>query len=140
MSKKLNTSNDYVVGYRKPPLHTRFKKGESGNVRGRPKGARNLAGVLERELNAPVTINENGQRKTITKFEAVIKQLVNQTLKPDLRALQQLLALHRFVYRDEADSQAEPLCSENDEQVISGILKRMQRNDEGDGGDGTESL
>jgi hypothetical protein len=51
-----------------------------------------------------------------------------------------LLALHRFVYRDEADSQAEPLCSENDEQVISGILKRMQRNDEGDGGDGTESL
>jgi|SRR5689334_18043034 uncharacterized protein DUF5681 len=140
MSKKLNTSNDYVVGYRKPPLHTRFKKGESGNVRGRPKGARNLAGVLERELNAPVTINENGQRKTITKFEAVIKLLVNQTLKPDLRALQQLLALHRFVYRDEADSQAEPLCSENDEQVISGILKRMQRNDEGDGGDGTESL
>jgi len=140
MSKKLNTSNDYVVSYRKPPLHTRFKKGESGNVRGRPKGARNLAGVLERELNAPVTINENGQRKTITKFEAVIKLLVNQTLKPDLRALQQLLALHRFVYRDEADSQAEPLCSENDEQVISGILKRMQRNDEGDGGDGTESL
>jgi len=140
MSKKLNTSNDYVVGYRKPPLHTRFKKGESGNVRGRPKGARNLAGVLERELNAPVTINENGQRKTITKFEAVIKLLVNQTLKPDLRALQQLLALHRFVYRDEADSQAEPLCSENDEQVISGILKRMQRNDEGDGRDGTESL
>ena len=140
MSKKLNTSNDYVVGYRKPPLHTRFKKGESGNVRGRPKGARNLAGVLERVLNAPVTINENGQRKTITKFEAVIKLLVNQTLKPDLRALQQLLALHRFVYRDEADSQAEPLCSENDEQVISGILKRMQRNDEGDGGDGTESL
>jgi len=140
MSKKLNTSNDYVVGYRKPPLHTRFKKGESGNVRGRPKGARNLAGVLERELNAPVTINENGQRKTITKFEAVIKLLVNQTLKPDLRALQQLLALHRFVYRDEADSQAEPLCSENDEQVISGILKRMQRNDEGDGGDDTESL
>ena len=140
MSKKLNTSNDYVVGYRKPPLHTRFKKGESGNVRGRPKGARNLAGVLERELNSLVTINENGQRKTITKFEAVIKLLVNQTLKPDLRALQQLLALHRFVYRDEADSQAEPLCSENDEQVISGILKRMQRNDEGDGGDGTESL
>ena len=140
MSKKSKTSNDYVVGYGKPPLHTRFKKGQSGNVHGRPKGSRNLAGVLERELNSLVTINENGQRKTITKFEAVIKLLVNQTLKPDLRALQQLLALHRFVYRDEADSQAEPLCSENDEQVISGILKRMQRNDEGDGGDGTESL
>jgi hypothetical protein len=139
MSKKSKTSNDYVVGYGKPPLHTRFKKGQSGNVRGRPKGSRNLAGVLERELSALVTINENGQRKTITKFEAVIKLLVNQTLKPDLRALQQLLALHRFVYRDEPDSQAESLCSENDEQVIRGILKRMQRNGEGDGSNGTES-
>lgn len=132
MSKKLNTSNDYVVGYRKPPLHTRFKKGESGNVRGRPKGARNLAGVLERELNAPVTINENGQRKTITKFEAVIKLLVNQTLKPDLRALQQLLALYRMLRPIEGEEAPEAPTRETDAQVLQGILKRMQRDAGGD--------
>ena len=67
MDDKAQTPNNYAVGYGKPPLHTRFKKGQSGNVHGRPKGSRNLAGVLERELNSPVTINENGQRKTITK-------------------------------------------------------------------------
>ena len=36
-------SDDGQVGYRKPPVHTRFKPGQSGNPKGRPKGPRNLA-------------------------------------------------------------------------------------------------
>jgi hypothetical protein len=66
------------VGFGKPPAHTRFAKGRSGNPRGRPKGSSNLATLLEQELNAPVPINENGQRKTVTKLHAAVKQLVNK--------------------------------------------------------------
>jgi len=122
----------YKVGYGRPPLHTRFRPGQSGNADGRPKGARNLASVLEQELNAPVTINENGQRKTVTKLEAAIKQLVKMGLSGDLRALQQLLALYRMVQPIEGEEAPEPLARESDAQVLQGILKRMQRDAGGD--------
>ena len=39
-------ARDYKVGYKKPPLHSRFKKGQSGNPRGRPRGAKNFSSVL----------------------------------------------------------------------------------------------
>ena len=42
---------DYAVGYGKPPKHTRFKKGRSGNPRGRPRGAKNLSTLLFGALN-----------------------------------------------------------------------------------------
>ena len=56
------------VGYGNPPKHTRFRKGESGNPQGRPKGTLNMATVLARTLRERVVINENGQRKVVTKL------------------------------------------------------------------------
>ena len=58
------------TGYCNPPQHSRFKKGQSGNPKGRPKGRPNLATVLENTLREKVVVQENGRRKTITKFEA----------------------------------------------------------------------
>ena len=78
------------VGYRSPPEATRFKKGVSGNPRGRPKGSLNVATVLTKTLRERVTITENGRRKTVTKLEAALKQLVNKAAAGDLRALHHL--------------------------------------------------
>src|SRR6516164_11142205 len=58
---------DYEVGYRKPPRHTRFNKGQSGNPKGRPGGAKNLSTLLSEALNEPVIVAENGGRRTISK-------------------------------------------------------------------------
>jgi hypothetical protein len=66
----------YEVGYRKPPRHTRFKKGQSGNPKGRPAGAKNLSTLLNEALNECVIVTENGGHRKITKREAIIKQLV----------------------------------------------------------------
>src|SRR5580698_10326440 len=76
------------VGYGKPPGATRFKKGVSGNPKGRPKGSRNVAAVFAKTLREKVVINEHGQRKTISKLEAAVKQFVNKAASGDLRALQ----------------------------------------------------
>src|SRR5712692_5712185 len=83
------------VGYCNPPEHTRFKKGQSGNPQGRPKGTLNMATVLERTLREKVVINENGRRKTITKLEAAIKQLTNKAASGELKAFQLFAALVR---------------------------------------------
>jgi hypothetical protein len=50
------TKREYAANYRKPPIHTRFKKGQSGNPRGRP--AKNLAALLAAALNEKVTVTE----------------------------------------------------------------------------------
>jgi hypothetical protein len=46
----------YSVGFKRTPKHTRFKKGKSGNPRGRPKGALNVATILRKALAAPVKV------------------------------------------------------------------------------------
>ena len=74
---------DYEGGRSKPPVHTRFKKGQSGNPRGpRPK---NLPALLVEALDGPVTATIDGDRREITKREAVVTQLVYKTAAADLR-------------------------------------------------------
>src|SRR5208283_358917 len=81
------------IGYRRPPIRTRFRPGQSGNPRGRPKGARNLSSVVAAALSERVSVNENGRRRRITKLEAAIKQLVNRAASGEQRATQLLLVL-----------------------------------------------
>src|SRR4051794_26939196 len=82
-------SADDQVGYGKPPRHSRFKKGQSGNPRGRP----SLARVAYRILNEKIRVRENGERRTITKLEAMLKQLANKGVSGDLRAIREVLKL-----------------------------------------------
>jgi Family of unknown function (DUF5681) len=81
-----NMSDGYEVGYRKPPKDTQFKKGSSGNPKGRPKKALDFDHALLRESRVSVTINENGQRRRITKHELAIKQLLNKTIGGNIPA------------------------------------------------------
>jgi len=114
------------VGYRNPPEATRFKKGQSGNPKGRQKGSLNVATVFARTLREKVVVNENGQRKTMTKFEAAIKQFVNKAASGDLRALQLLVTLSREAETHESRPQPNSLAlSESDQKVIEGIMKRF---------------
>jgi len=48
------------TGYKRPPVATRWKKGQSGNPSGRKKGSLNLATDLIAELGEIIQINEGG--------------------------------------------------------------------------------
>jgi replication-associated recombination protein RarA len=118
-------SDDCDVGYKKPPAQTRFRKGQSGNPSGRPKGSQNLATVLARELKQRVSITERGRKRTITKLEASVKQLVNNAATGDPRAMHMLLGLARAV----AGAETAPLSSEADAQIKQALLARLKKAD-----------
>ena len=85
----------YQVGYKKPPPQHRFPKGRSGNPNGRPKKPKTINTFLDKALKEPVVVNEKGRRKTITKFEAFVKQLVNKATAGDPRSGKLLIELLR---------------------------------------------
>ena len=91
----MNDDEAYEVGFGKPPRRTQFAKGKSGNPRGRPKGALNVATMLERILEEKVIITLNGRRRTLTKLQAAIIQLTDKATGGDLKAFQLLTSLLR---------------------------------------------
>ena len=128
----MSKSSNEKIGYRNPPQSTQFKKGHSGNPKGRPKGKRNLATVLEKTLHEKVVINENGRRKTITKLEAAVKQLVNKAASGDLRALHQLAALNRSAdERSPEGSTPTTVMAEVDQKVLQSVFSRFEKSANG---------
>jgi hypothetical protein len=89
MPKKRDT--DYEIGFGEPPRHAQFKKGQSGNPKGRPQGSKNTTTLLKDALSEQVTVTENGRRRTITKKEAIVTQIVNKAASGDHRSIQLLL-------------------------------------------------
>jgi hypothetical protein len=117
----------YAVGFRKPPETTRFQKGTSGNPKGRPKNSQNVATAFTKALREKVVINEGGRRKTVSKLEAALKQLVNKSASGDLRALRQLVELARDAESKQPNTSASETSALNemDQQVLAGILERF---------------
>ena len=116
--------DDYEVGYGKPPRHTQFKRGQSGNPRGRPSGSKNFATLVTEALNEPVTIAEDGGRRKISKREAIIKQLVNRSAKADWRAITILLNIVREIEGRIEPETVESSFSAADEKVIEQMKAR----------------
>ncbi len=121
-----DNARDYQVGYGKPPHHTRFRKGQSGNPQGRPKGSQNLTTLLSEALNERVIVAENGGRRKITMRQAIIKQLVKRSATADLRAIKILLDMVRDI-----EGQTEPASTESrafseaDQKVIEQLRARF---------------
>lgn len=87
MSKKRGDGkgcDDYDIGYKKPPRHTRWRKGQSGNKRGRPKkklGISDIERAFDEALGELLAVNDNGTVRKIKKLKALAIQTVNKALK-----------------------------------------------------------
>jgi hypothetical protein len=117
------------VGYKQPPRHSRFQRGQSGNPKGRPKGSKNFATVLEKELRSKVLITENGKRKRITKAEAIAKQAVNRAANGDPKATTLIFNEARLREAQSGTAAAphnESAFSAEDKMVMENILRRIR--------------
>jgi hypothetical protein len=133
MSKK-KAPDSYEVGYGKPPRNTQFRKGVSGNPKGRPKKALDFDLELIRESESFMTINENGRQKRISKHEVVIKQLIKQAMTGSTQALRIYLALHQQAHEKAALMKAaqssdprnhDDLDRLTDEELMRFIVKNL---------------
>ena len=86
-------SDDHSIGYKKPPLGTRFRSGKSGNPKGRPKGAKSFDNEVKDELAQKVTVVEGGRRRKISKQSVMIKALINKAIKGDINAVKTVTGL-----------------------------------------------
>jgi hypothetical protein len=113
----------YKIGDKHTPRHSRFKPGESGNPNGRPKGKRNFKTDLLAELEETTSVRENGRDITISKQRAVIKSLINNAIKGDVRAATALSALVERVVGNDANSGDSDSTAE-DQKLLEDFIER----------------
>lgn len=115
---------DYAVGYGKPPEHSRFQPGQSGNPKGRAKGTRNFKADLSEELGETIRVREGDRERSISKQRAMIKALVAKALKGDTRAAALLIALvDKHLTPDLADAVSRKL-SRTEEDILNDFLRQ----------------
>ncbi len=101
------------VGYKCPPEHAQWRKGQSGNPSGRKKGQRNLSSDLLEEANEVIQIIEGGKPRKLTKQRALLKALMARAIKGDVRAASIMLAQLRALLDTETPEIATDLAAED---------------------------
>lgn len=114
----------YEIGYKRPPKSSQFKKGRSGNPKGRPKSSKNLITLLEKELDQPVIVNENGRKRKLSRRQAMAKRIVADALQGDRKALFLLLDVLRRMDRL-AISEPPSLLPAEYEEILEAYVKRQ---------------
>lgn len=116
---RIRVHMDDDVGYQKPPRAHRFRPGESGNPRGRPKGAKNEATLLFELLHRKVEIRENGRTRKITILEAMLHRLAEDSLKGNVKSAAFLL--NRLATM--ASGIAAPEVNQDDQAVLAAYIR-----------------
>jgi hypothetical protein len=115
------------IGHGNPPRRSQFKKGQSGNPRGRPKGRKDINTILRERLNKRIKIREGGRTKTVSVLEAKIIQLTKLMLEGDEKATNLILKLlqHYGHNAEDADKASERLFADEDDRELIDEALRM---------------
>jgi len=118
---------DYKIGYGKPPRGRPFQKGQSGNPRGPRR--KDLSSLLTAALNEPAYATIDGKRRKITKRQAIITQMVNESASANLRATKMLFDMMKEVEQKVgAAAPPEPAkLSAPDREVVELFIARLRR-------------
>lgn len=119
--------DDNQVGFKSPPRHHRFKPGQSGNPRGRPKGTRNLRTDLHDMLSGTIQVSVNGEPQELSRQQLMLLGLYERAAGKDLAATRMLLDLVLKLFTENSTEStrenSEPV-SESDQAIVDDYLRR----------------
>ena len=119
-------NDDDDVGFKRPPKATQFKKGRSGNPRGRPRGTRNFKTDLKETLSRPVQVTEAGRSRSISTQRAGLERLREKALRGDQRALDRMLELAERHAEDETAALAEEKLAASEAEILANYAERIR--------------
>lgn len=131
------SSNDYEVGFGKPPRQTRFQPGQSGNPRGRPKRSKNTKTYLNDALRQRINVRLGGVQRKMPKNQAMIERLVELALGGNMRAVQLVLDLNEQneAAADHSSTTHNPATASQDRKLLDEFeaqIRAAERNRKGD--------
>ncbi len=125
----MTDKDTYEVGYGNPPKHTRFKKGQSGNRKGRTKGSRNFKTELDEVLNEQMTITHQGKPKKVSARKAALLRLREKAIgKGDMRALEKWLEF-AMEHWDEQQSTNTHTMKSQDHEILQRYKESLRSAD-----------
>lgn len=111
-------ADNYRVGYKQPPRHSRFRPGQSGNAKGRPKGTKNLKTDLEEELREKIQVREGDQPLKLSKQRAILKAQANRAIQGDTKAANLVVKLINDILLEDEDNEHESVLTEDDQAIL----------------------
>lgn len=117
------------VGYKNPPHHTRFKKGQSGNPAGRRKAKPvipNLSEALITILSEPISFNTKGKSKNITLFEGLLRRMIEKAFNGDASARKEIFRMLEQAKTGPSEANSD-LMEEQEQQLLANFLARSLR-------------
>ena len=128
MADKKKPAGEYEVGFGKPPKEHQFQRGTSGNLKGRPKGAKNLKTDLLEELSEMMSVREGDRERRISKQRALIKTQVARALKGNDRAAAKMIDLYlKVIGLDDDAADADLPLTEDERAVVEKLEERLRR-------------
>ena len=119
----------YAIGYGKPPVTSRFKPGQSGNAKGRPKGHKNLKTLIKQAMTAMITVQEGSSGRRVTKLEGVVlRQLQNALKGNDRSAMAVIKMASEMGFLEDAShtNTAEDDLTVSDERILKELFARRR--------------
>jgi hypothetical protein len=126
--RKKVSSTAQKVGRGNPPKHTQFRKGTTGNPKGRPKGSKNLSTYLMEAARDQVSATVGGKTRRISKIQATAMQLATKAAGGDQAAIGKFLD-----WMDEIETRAAAVkpsqfpLSAPDIEVLRAAYERMKQ-------------
>ena len=120
--RRPSSRNTNDVGYGNPPKKNRFKPGQSGNPKGRPKGAKSAEIILRTILNRKIAIRESGKTRKITVLEAMFLKFAEEGLKGNPKAAAFLL--NRYAMESSGEEPGE--IHGDDQEILEAFTRKLE--------------